>query len=125
MTYELRAISNDELRWALLPPPGREDLIFRFAMTFNSYTAFESQDAGSQSEDNIRANVDPLTYARHRLFKSARASRHRMDDRFIGNYVDLLPVFQHLLPDSPPRRDRLEDHFGVLYPPLPAANGNH
>jgi len=115
LTKKIRLLANDELRWNELPNTSDVSAIMRFAMSFNSYMHFEPFDFSPTKERERFEKSDTLTYTRHVLFMYARASAHQGSTKGLPLYQTLLPIFQHCLPDAPPRKDKLEDHLAPLF----------
>ncbi len=75
-----------------LPDEDDKSAIFKFAMTFNGYEHFGSFEASAEAAK--LSDRSSLNLIRNELFFSARASRHRDDDRYVNVYRDLLPLLR-------------------------------
>jgi len=88
-----KTIPDVELKIDLLPSVNNKSKVFKFAMLFNGYEYYGSLEAaGEKSRSKTRKN---LTEIRNELFISARASRHRDDERYIEVYQELLTILIH------------------------------
>lgn len=72
--------------------------IFAFAMSFNGYEQFGSFEASASAARS--GDRSSLALVRNELFFSARASRHRDDDRYVALYRALLPLLRSQIPGA-------------------------
>ena len=88
----IQTIPNEELKAELLPSIEDRRKVFKFAMLFNGYEHYGSLEAaGKMARASTRESI---TEIRNELFFSARASRHRDDDRYLDVYQELLPILK-------------------------------
>ncbi len=88
-------IPDHALRLAMLPEPGDEAAIGRFAATFDGYAHFGSLHASAVAAHARRRET--LTDLRNELFFAWRASRHGVGDEFVAVYAELWPLFRRRL----------------------------
>lgn len=83
------------LTLATLPDSTDPKAVFAFAMTFNGYEHFGSNEAAfAAARERRRSSLEDV---RNELFLAARASRHGGNDDYLDRYRELLPVFRRLL----------------------------
>lgn len=88
----MREIVNEELSIEMLPELGDRDSVFEFAMSFDGFAHYGSfERCAASAKSQARENLSDL---RNELFFQARASRHRMDDRFLETYEELRPLIE-------------------------------
>jgi hypothetical protein len=75
-----------------LPPEDDPSAVFAFAMSFNGYQHYGSFEASAGTAR--KAERDTLEALRNELSFSARASKHRGDDRFLETYREILPLLR-------------------------------
>ena len=93
----MSTITNDDLQLEMLPDIGDRNSVFEFAMSFNGYEQYGSlEDCAAAAKARPRRNLSEL---RNELFFEARASRHRMDEKFLRTYEELRPLIEAALND--------------------------